>query len=201
VDTRWVGEKMPQFTRFSESLNKKEDKRIVGVTVRPMMKDCTGELWITDMMLQEGNKVSGYLLNQEGMVERYSGDEAVVGKRFFNGVIRSSDTIIVLNLGKTSAGIDIQIFPKDSMKAKSVVVGTGTGAHKAIFEAAVKADDRLELLASSRECLKNDAATKKKGFFQYCAAGDSKQYVAVEEGKSARIYVEFEEMQEGSGLV
>jgi len=192
---------MPKFTRFSECLNKKQEKRIVGVTVRTIVADCTGELWITDMMFQEGDKVSGYVPNHEAVLERYSGEEAVAGKRFFNGVIRSSDTIIVLNLGKTSAGMDYKVFPKDSMKAKSIQVGTGTGAHLATFEAATNADDELSLLASSRECLKNGSSTKKKGFFQYCAAGDSKHYIAVEEGKSARIYVEFEEMQEGSDSV
>jgi len=44
-------------------------------------------------------------------------------------------------------------------------------------------------------------ATKKDGFFQYTAAGDSKHPVSVEKGKSARVYFEFQEMQDGGDVV
>ena len=63
------------------------------------------------------------------------------------------------------------------------------------------AGDEFSLLASSRQCLRNGAATKKDGFFQYTAAGDSKHPVSVEKGKSARLYFEFQEMQDGGDAV
>jgi len=200
MDTGWVGVYM-EFERYSECITKKENKRVVSVTVKLVMDDCSGELWITDMALTEGDCVSGYSINTKEMLATYSGEEAVEGKRFFNGVIRGTDTIIVPNLGETSAGMDFKIYPKDAMKAGSVVLATGTGAHTATFTRAVNADDTLELLASTRECLKNGKATEKKGFFQYCAACDSKHTVTVEKGKSARILVAFQEMQNGSELI
>ena len=83
------------------------------------------------------------------------------------------------------------------MAAGSISLALGAGAHKAAFTAAAKAGDELALLASTRECLKNGAVTAKDGFFQYSAAGDSKHPITVEDTKSARIYVEFQEMQDG----
>lgn len=42
-----------------------------------------------------------------------------------------------------------------------------------------------------------EANTRKDDFFQYTVDGDSKRPVSVEKGKSARLYFEFQEMQDG----
>ena len=33
---------MPEFTRFAETITKKQDKRVVNITVKPTVTDCTG---------------------------------------------------------------------------------------------------------------------------------------------------------------
>jgi hypothetical protein len=178
---------MPVFTRFTETIRKKEKKRIVSVTLKPQVKDCTGTVWFTDLMLQEGDRLSGYVPNTETLQKTYAtGDEyAVSGKRFYNGIVRGSATCIIFNLGKTSTGLDWKIYPNQNMKSGSVSLALGAGAHKATFTDAANAGDELSLLASTRQCLKNGSATSKDGFFQYSAAGDSKHPVTVEEKKSA----------------
>nr|DAU05998.1 MAG TPA: hypothetical protein [Caudoviricetes sp.] len=193
---------MPVFTRFMETVAKKEKKRIVSITVKPLVKDCTGTVWFTDLMLQEGNRLSGYVPNTETLQKAYAtGDEyAVSGKRFYNGIVRGSMTCIIFNLGKTTAGLDWKITPIQSMKAGSVSLALGAGAHKATFTEAAAAGDELSLLASTRECLKNGESSSKDGFFQYSAAGDSKHPVTVEDRKSARLYVEFREMEDGDQI-
>jgi hypothetical protein len=190
---------MPVFTRFTETIEKKEKKRIVSITVKPQAADCTGTVWFTDLMLQEGDRLSGYVANTETLQKAYAtGDEyAVSGKRFYNGIVRGSMTCIIFNLGKTTAGLDWKITPNQNMKAGSISLSLGAGAHKAVFTDAAAAGDKLSLLASSRECLKNGAATSKDGFFQYSAAGDSKHPVTVEDRKSARLHVEFRETEDG----
>lgn len=192
---------MKLYDRYAKCVEKAENKRVVSITVRPVVHDCTGDLWITDISLQEGDCVTGYAYHTEGMLKKYNGDGAVEGKRFFNGIIRGTNTIIVPNQAETSTGMDIKLYPKDAMKAESIVVSTGMGAHKAVFLDKVKANDELELRASTRECLHNGRKSEKQGFFQYCAACDSKHTMSVEEGKSARIYVEFQEMQDGGNLI
>lgn len=193
---------MPVFTRFMETVAKKEKKRIVSITVKPLVKDCTGTVWFTDLMLQEGNRLSGYVPDTEALQKAYAtGDEyAVSGKRFYNGIVRGSMTCVIFNLGKTTAGLDWKITPIQSMKAGSVSLALGAGAHKATFTEAAAAGDELSLLASTRECLKNGESSSKDGFFQYSAAGDSKHPVTVEDRKSARLYVELREMEDGDPI-
>ena len=50
---------MADFERFVEVISKKEDKRVVNITVRPIVTDCEGDIWFTDLMLQEGDMLSG----------------------------------------------------------------------------------------------------------------------------------------------
>jgi len=188
---------MPEFTRFTETITKKQDKRVVGITVKPTLIDCTGTVWFTDLMLQEGDKVTGFVINTETLLGKYDGDDAIAGKRFYNGIVRSAATCIIFNLGSTAAGLDYKINPIQAMAAGSISLALGEGAHKATFKAASAAGDEFDLFASTRECLKNSTLTDKEGFFQYSAAGDSKHPITVEDKKSARIYVEFQEMQDG----
>ena len=54
---------MPEFTRFTETITKKQNKRVINITVKPTITDCTGSVWFTDLMLQEGDKVTGFVIN------------------------------------------------------------------------------------------------------------------------------------------
>lgn len=192
---------MPKFIRFTETIKKKKNKRIASVTVRPVVTDCEGNVFFTDLMLQEGDRLSGYSCSAAEMLTKYqTGDEyAVTGKRFFNGIVRGSATCIIFNLGKTATGLDWKIYPNQAMTSGSIALSLGEGAHKAVFKDSAAAGDELSLLASSRQCLKNGENTPKEGFFQYCAACDSKHPVRLEDRKSARLYCEFYEMEDGDG--
>jgi len=53
------------FIRFAEVIKLKEEKRIVNVTLRPLIADCTGEIYYTDLQLQEGDKLTGYTPPQQ----------------------------------------------------------------------------------------------------------------------------------------
>ena len=62
---------------------------------------------------------------------------------------------------------------------------------------ALAAEDDLALLASVRECTKNGIPEPKEGFYQYSAAWDSKHKVTLEDGKSARVLFELQQMTNG----
>lgn len=192
---------MAEFTRFAETITVKEDIRVVSITVKPIVSDCTGRIWFTDLMVQEGDRLTGFAINPETLLQKYREDDAIVAPRFYNGIVRSSSTVVIFNLGSTTAGLDIQVEPIQDMAAGSIVLSQGAGSHKAIFREAASAGDTFSLLASSRECLKNGAATSKDGFFQYSAAGDSKHPITLEKGKSAKLYIEFQEMQDGGDVL
>src|SRR5690625_6304073 len=95
-----------QFTRFSETIRVKEDKRVVNITIKLFVTDCTGTIYYTDVQLQEGDKLTGYVLNTETSLEKYREESAVAPVRFYNGVVRSKETIVIFNLGSTAAGFE-----------------------------------------------------------------------------------------------
>lgn len=192
---------MAEFTRFAETLECKKEMRVVSITVKPLVSDCSGRIWFTDLMLQEGDRLTGYVIRSETLLEKYREDGRILPSRFYNGLVRSSGTVVIFNLGQTSAGLDVKVYPVQAMAAGSIELSLGAGAHKAKFLSAANAGDEFSLLAASRQCLRNGAATKKEGFFQYSAAGDSKHPVTVEPGKSARLYIEFQEMQDGGDVL
>ena len=187
---------MVDFERFVEVLSKKEDKRVVNITVRPFAADCEGAVWFTDLMLQEGDMLSGYTPHTKGFLKKSENDPV-----WFNGVVRSEETIILLNLGGTSVGLDIHLYPKQRMDGGTVTLAQGVGGQKAIFPFACNAGEDEALLASSRECTRNGKKEKKYGFFQYSAARDSKHIVSLPQGKSAQLLYSMQEMDDGGGLL
>ena len=82
---------MAEFTRFSETILTKQDQRVVSITVKPMISDCTGRIYFTDLMVQEGDRLTGYVINTETILQKYREDGSIVPPRFYNGVW--SDTL------------------------------------------------------------------------------------------------------------
>lgn len=185
------------FIRFAETLMIKKEMRVVSITVRLMITDCTGTIYFTDMQLQDGDQLTGYTVHTSKMLTKIQENGQPVPTRHYNGVVRTAETVILFNLGKTSAGLDCYIYPIQDMAAGSIELSQGVGAHKVKFLDPVNAGDELALKASTRQCLKNGSPTRKDGFYQYSAAWDSKHMVKLEERKSARVLFEFQEMQEG----
>ena len=98
----------------------------MSVTVKPTVTNCSGTIWFTDLMLQEGPALTGYVPHTESRLAK--GD-----KVWFNGVVRSAETVIVCNLGETSGGLDIHIYPKSDMAAGSVSLHQGVGGQRVVF--------------------------------------------------------------------
>ena len=187
----------PAFIRLAEVINKHEEKRVVSITVKPTVTDCSGTIWMTDLQLQEGSALTGYEPHTEIMLEKFRENGEIKAPVWYNGVVRSEETVVLFNLGSTSAGLDVHIYPKSAMAAGSVQLCQGVGGQRVSFPNAIAAEDDLALLASTRECTKNGAAEKKEGFYQYSAAWDSKHKVTLESGKTARVLFEMQEMQDG----
>lgn len=186
-----------RFVRLAEVVNRHEEKRVVSVTVKPTITDCSGTIYFTDLMLQEGPALTGYAPHTEICLEKYREDGSVKAPVWFNGVVRGEETVILFNLGTTSAGLDIHLYPKSAMAAGSVSLCQGVGGQKVSFPQALSAGDDLALLASTRECTRNGNPEKKEGFYQYSAAWDSKHKVTLENGKTARLLFSMQEMQDG----
>ena len=192
---------MAEFVRLAEVVNKKKDMRIVSVTVIPTIADCSGRIWFTDLQLQEGPGLTGYAPHTETGLQKLREDGGIKAPVWFNGVVRSAETVILFNMGKTSAPLDIHIYPKSDMAAGTVRLAQGVGGQRVSFPDAVEAEDDIALLASTRECTKNGVSEKKEGFYQYSAAWDSKHKVVLESGKTARLLFTMQEMQDGGDVL
>ena len=106
---------------------------MVSITVKPMISDCTGRIYFTDLMVQEGDRLTGYVINTETILQKYREDGSIVPPRFYNGVVRSAETVVLFNLGSDTAGLDCYLYPVQDMAAGSISVALGAGAHKASF--------------------------------------------------------------------
>jgi len=80
------------FTRFAETIHCKEEKRVVSITVELLLEDCTGTVYFTDIQAQEGDRLTGYTINTETMLQKFRQNNSIVPVRFYNGVVRSSET-------------------------------------------------------------------------------------------------------------
>ena len=120
---------------------------------------------------------------------------------WFNGIVRWEETVILLNLGGTSAGLDIHLYPKQDMDGGTVTLAQSDGGQKATFPNAMYAGDDVALPTSTRECTKNGRKETKYGFFRYSAAWDSKDIVSLPQGKSALLLYSMQEMDDGETLL
>ena len=121
------------FIRLAEVINQKQDMRVVSVTVKPTITDCSGTIYFTDLMLQEGPALTGYTPHTEPFLKKLRVDGEVKAPVWFNGVVRGEETVILFNLGETSAGLDVHIYPKSDMDGGSIELARGGGRPEGIL--------------------------------------------------------------------
>lgn len=92
------------FVRLAEVINRKQDMRVVSVTVKPTIADCSGTIYFTDLMLQEGPALTGYTPHTEPFLQKLRVDGEVKAPVWFNGVVRGEETVILLTLGRLPLG-------------------------------------------------------------------------------------------------
>ena len=138
------------FIRLAEVINRKQDMRVVSVTVKPTITDCSGTIYFTDLQLQEGAALTGYTPHTEVFLQKFREDGGVKAPVWFNGVVRGEETVILFNLGETSAGLDVHLYPKSDMEGGSVKLAQGVGGQIAAFPNAMNAEDDVALRAARR---------------------------------------------------
>ena len=121
------------FIRLAEVINRKQDMRVVSVTVKPTIADCSGTIYFTDLMLQEGPALTGYTPHTEPFLKKLRVDGEVKAPVWFNGVVRGEETVILFNLGETSAGLDVHLYPKSDLEAGGSFPLPGRGRPEGIL--------------------------------------------------------------------
>ena len=153
------------FTRFSETINLKEEKKVFNIRVKPFISDCVGKVYFTDIQLQKGSNLTGYTLNTETMLEKLRLDRGISLIRFYNGIVRNKETIVLFNLGTTSAGLDAFIYPIQGMAKSSIELSQGYGSHKLKIKTSLNKDDEIKIKHQPDSVSKMEALLKKRAFF------------------------------------
>ena len=76
------------------------------VTVTLMISDCIAIIIFTELQLQDGDQLSGYTVLTSKMLTKRQENGQPVPPRHYNGVVRTAETVVLFNLGKTSVGLD-----------------------------------------------------------------------------------------------
>ena len=103
----------------------------MSVTIRPLLTDMAGVVWLTDLMLQEGDRVTGFYPHTEIMLQKEREGGVIKETVWYNGIVRGQETLILFNLGKTSTGLDIKLYPKSEMGG--VTISQAAGGQRAFF--------------------------------------------------------------------
>lgn len=175
---------------------KKQDKRVVNITVKPTVTDCTGSVWFTDLMLQEGDKVTGFVINSETFLE----NTMAMMLQTERGFITVSSAPLLPASSSTSAPL-LLVLTTRSIRFRRWLPGVYRLRWVKVLIRQLSKQRLLPVMNLTfcfYEGMPEERLCNIQGrLFQYSAAGDSKHPITVADKKSARIYVEFQEMQDG----
>lgn len=185
---------------FGEVELEQEGKRVDKLELTLLGNDFTGDIWFTDLMLQEGTMLTGHVPNTQEMHLRLRDREIIAPKVYFNAIIRSKQTLIVPNMGTITSAVDFTMTALERMPADTVEFQHGYGTRSFKIEDTLSKDDVYKMHASTRTASINDVPTTNyTGVFHQVPAGDAMFRLDVGKSNSVQLLVEFEEWVEGEG--
>ncbi len=216
---RFLNEKIIDRQLLTIPINRR--KRVSWLQCKSIMADTTGEVNITDLMLQDGAKLSGYMVNTKEMLRKLREYDLPTESKFFNVVIRGRKTVIIPNRGETikvspyapvvTAPINFTLW---AIQALAAGIQFSHFYRTRIFNYlnTLDAEDKLEFLATAWQVKHNDAVKTKitdyNGLFFEIAAGDGHFNIDLipEEfterpQPSARILVDIQEWEKDKGTL
>ena len=194
------------------------NKRVSSVKIKAVLEDATGEVYMTDVQVQGGARLSGYHTNTKEMLRKLREDGLPAAPKHFNAVIRGRKTIVIPNRGehlKVALGAPVVTAPIDfTLWTKQAIAAGLQFSHffrtrKFIYLGALAAGDKLEFLATTWLVKHNDVINRNYvGLFHQCPAGDSRFNVDLIEETfterpqpSARLLVEIQEWEKDKGAL
>ncbi len=175
------------FKRFETLVdNPQPEKRVASVRVGVRLYNATGQIAITDMLFQEGDKATGHAPSPSEMLV------ATDRRRRVNAVIHGDATLVLLNNGTAACGTTITVKPITN--CSGMVLSQGYGAQR--LEAgsmSTRAEVIIDSLSASVTV--NDAEVAHSGFFPYIQDGMSRHRVTA--GGSAVVLFDFTERDRG----
>ncbi|MDD2294759.1 MAG: hypothetical protein PHW61_02350 [Eubacteriales bacterium] len=146
------------------------EKRVASIRVGVRLYNAEGQLAVTDMLFQEGDKATGHALSPSEMLV------ATDRRRRVNAVIHGDTTLVVLNKGTAACGCSITISPITD--CPDIALSQGHGAQRLEVGGACAGSELVvdSLLAN---VALNRVEVAHSGFFPYVQDGMSRHRVAI----------------------
>lgn len=160
------------FARFEALVdNPLPEKKVASIRVGVRLYNAEGQLAVTDMLFQEGNKVTGHApVTAEMLV-------ATNRRRRVNAIIHGDETLVLLNKGTAACGTNMAV--KAATNYTGIALSQGYGAQR-LEVGGADAGDTVVIDSLSASVTLNGVDTVHSGFFPYLQDGISRHSVAID---------------------
>lgn len=165
---------MSQFLRYYNTFVKIPNKKVESITLKVVVENCDITLQITDIMLQEGAVVTGYIPNTAETLLKYRVNEQVVGPVHFNLPLRGRQIIVIPNRGTAPGGSNMQLTAKEDLTAGTVVYSSEYRAKSMILQDSAVSGDVIIMKPRQPFCAINDVQANFTGGLPRVPAWDVK---------------------------
>ena len=175
------------FARFETLVdNPLPEKRVASIRVGVRLYNAEGQLAVTDMLFQEGDKATGHAPSPSEMLV------ATNRRRRVNAVIHGDKTLVLLNKGTAACGTSVSVKPVTN--CTGIAVSQGYGAQRLEIGGA-DAGNTVTINSLSANVTKNGVDEAYDGFFPYLQDGISRHTVELD--GSAVVLFDFTERDGG----
>lgn len=148
---------------FAKAIKKEADKnkKVVKAKVKIKVKNVSGTFKFTDIMLQEGNSLTGYLVNSKEMITRTLDETQSVKKvKHYNVLCRGTgNAVIINNGGNVTTGLDFKVLAKNGTTG-DINVETLYRTRKFQFNELLNTNSILHVDSFNYKVYKDDVETK-----------------------------------------
>ena len=163
-------------------------KKVTGIHVGIRLYNATGDLFLTDMVFQEGPNLTGYAPNTTEMLVNTG------NRRRVNAVVHGNETLVLLNAGSAACGLNVQGTALEDSAAVELSEGYG-GQRLSVGNMLV--GDTLTVDSGDYTVSRNGVTVEKSGFFPYVQDGISRHTIQSE--GAMRLLFDFQERNGGAG--
>jgi hypothetical protein len=178
-----------QFSRFGTAIdNPQTEKHVAHIRVGFRVYNATGQIAVTDLLFQEGNKETGYAPPPCEML--VSGQ-----RRRVNGIAHSDTTFVLYSGGSAACGVEMRVAALSN--CSSVQLSQGYGGQRLTVQS-LSAGNTLAINSKQLTVKKNGVEAPHSGFFPFVQGGMSRHRLAID--GTATVLFDYTEREEGAKL-
>ena len=162
-------------------------KKVSSIRVGIRLYNTSGNLSITDLVLQEGPNGTGYAPDTAEMLVN------TTNLRRVNAVVHGEDTLVLMNAGTAACGLNVHMTALDD--CSTVSLSQCYGAQR-LTVGALAAGDVLTIDSGDYTVSRNGVAVEKSGFFPYAQDGISRHNIQT--AGAIRLLFDFQERNGGA---